>query len=154
MKEYGYINEGGYLRSMTVEDYAEQYLDSNGQVKTRIVTAQEQIVKLANAGWKPVETIEAERLKADDGYVVRIVPFDAGDCIKFRYEVIPDLQLKRKEIQRLKNELTASDYKVIKCYEASLAGKELPYDIAALHIERQQVRDRINQIEVQISAIK
>ena len=50
-------------------------------------------------------------------------------------------------IEELKQTLADSDYKVIKCYEASLTGETLPYDIEALHEERQAVRDEINRLE-------
>lgn len=39
------------------------------------------------------------------------------------------------------------DWKVIKCYEASLLNKEMPYDLQDLLTKRQQARDRINEIE-------
>ena len=51
------------------------------------------------------------------------------------------------EINELKDMLTSTDYKVIKCMEAFLCGKELPYDIYKLSIERNNQRDRINQLE-------
>lgn len=51
------------------------------------------------------------------------------------------------EISRLKEELSASDYKITKCYEASLLGAALPYDIEGLHFFRQTARDRINELE-------
>lgn len=51
------------------------------------------------------------------------------------------------EIAKLKAELTSTDYKVVKCSEAQMAGEELPYDIVALHAERQALRDRINELE-------
>lgn len=47
----------------------------------------------------------------------------------------------------LKKKLGDSDYKIIKCAECSLAGLDAPYDIAALHMERQALRDRINALE-------
>ena len=40
-----------------------------------------------------------------------------------------------------------NDYKIIKCSEASLVGEEMPYDITALHAERQALRDKINELE-------
>ena len=49
--------------------------------------------------------------------------------------------------QRLKEELGVTDYQVIKCMEYSLAGLEMPYDIATLHDQRQQLRDEINRLE-------
>lgn len=151
MKEYGYINEGGYLHSRIIEEQTERYFDGKA-VKTRTITEEEQISVLSEAGWKPVDAIDNSKLKTDDGYIIRLVPYDAGDCIKFKYERVYDVQRRRKEIQKLKDELTASDYKIIKCYEASLAGEELPYDFATLRTERQGVRDRINQLEIQISS--
>lgn len=49
-----------------------------------------------------------------------------------------------QEVEATKQELNESDYKIIKCMEYYLVGKELPYDINALHEERQGKRDKIN----------
>lgn len=54
------------------------------------------------------------------------------------------------EIDSLKSQLSATDYKVTKCAECSLMGEALPYDIEALHAERQALRNRINELESQI----
>lgn len=54
------------------------------------------------------------------------------------------------EIERLKSELQASDYKVIKCAEAMAVGMEMPYDVASLHNERQALRDKINELESEV----
>jgi hypothetical protein len=51
------------------------------------------------------------------------------------------------EIEKLKTQLTETDYKIIKCSEYQLAGQPLPYDIQALHTERQALRDQINTLE-------
>lgn len=51
------------------------------------------------------------------------------------------------EINRLKSELTATDYQVIKSYEYALARQPLPYDLNGLHSERQQLRERIRELE-------
>lgn len=53
----------------------------------------------------------------------------------------------QKQIDELKARLAATDYKVIKCMESKLMGKELPYDIVSIHAERQSVRDLINTLE-------
>ncbi len=58
------------------------------------------------------------------------------------------------EIEQLKEQLTASDYKVIKCTEYSLAGREAPYDVAELHAARQALRDKINALESEIAEIE
>ena len=52
-----------------------------------------------------------------------------------------------EKIAELKKQLSATDYKVIKCAECQLLGEELPYDVAALHAERQAIRDEINKLE-------
>lgn len=54
------------------------------------------------------------------------------------------------EIETLKKELAATDYQIIKCSECSLAGEEMPYDIGALHTERQATRDEINDLELKV----
>lgn len=59
----------------------------------------------------------------------------------------PQSIINQEEIYRLKDELAETDYKIIKCSEYNLAGVALPYDIAELHIKRQALRDRINELE-------
>lgn len=54
----------------------------------------------------------------------------------------------------LESQLNDSDYKVIKCAECKAVELPLPYDIEALHAERQLKRDRINQIEDEIKIIE
>lgn len=51
------------------------------------------------------------------------------------------------EIVRLQDELSATDYQVIKSYEYALAGEQPPYDIAAIHAQRQTIRDRIGALK-------
>ena len=47
-----------------------------------------------------------------------------------------------------KEMLNGTDYKVIKCMEAYLCGEDLPYDIHALHAERELQRKMINENEM------
>ena len=54
------------------------------------------------------------------------------------------------EIERLKSELQESDYKVIKCAEAICLNAEMPYNMTALHKERQTLRDKINELESEV----
>lgn len=51
------------------------------------------------------------------------------------------------EISELKAKLDASDYKIIKCFECSMVGLEMPYDVEQLHEQRQAIRDIINEKE-------
>lgn len=130
MKQYGYITEDGHLRAFDCDHLT-----------------QEELQKLIDQNWKPVDPIDTEKITthAEDN-IVRVTPYDAGDRISFNYEEIYDTQKIRREVETLKNLLTATDYQVIKCYEASLVGEELPYDVKELHKERQAIRDRINEL--------
>ena len=65
-------------------------------------------------------------------------------------QVVDDNGLLLSEIERLKSELQDSDYKVIKCAEAMTIGEEMPYDVASLHKERQALRDKINELEMEV----
>ena len=58
------------------------------------------------------------------------------------------------EIERLKSELQDSDYKVIKCAEAMCINAELPYNMTALHKERQALRDKINELESEVGDVQ
>ena len=57
------------------------------------------------------------------------------------------VKTKEQEIAELKAQLSATDYKVIKCSECQILGMAMPYDVAELHAERQAIRDKINQLE-------
>ena len=56
-------------------------------------------------------------------------------------------EILEQEIRNLECDLAASDYKVIKCYEAQLVGEPLPYDKDVIHTDRQAIRDRINELQ-------
>ncbi len=50
---------------------------------------------------------------------------------------------------QLRIALKTTDYKIIKAYEYELAGLDIPYDIEALHIEREAAREEIRSLEEQ-----
>lgn len=52
-----------------------------------------------------------------------------------------------QEIADIKRQIADTDYKIIKCSECRLVDKPMPYDVAALHRERQALRDEINRLE-------
>ena len=62
-----------------------------------------------------------------------------------------------KQISELEKKLSDSheygDWKIIKCYEASLKKEELPYDIDELMEERQKIRDEINELQEELEQI-
>lgn len=70
------------------------------------------------------------------------------------------IRRKQQEIIDLTGELTSpvseiGDYRVIKCYEATLSGaKTMPYDTTTLLAERQKVRDKINALQDEIKTLE
>jgi hypothetical protein len=125
---YGYINEFGQLTSdnFTEEDASR-----------------------LNSEWKPVANIDETQLVADEeNYIVKLQPYDAGDHIDFHYIKKFDYQKIKRANEQLAAELSDSDYKVIKCYEASLIGEPMPYDVEILVSSRQTIRNQINQNEI------
>lgn len=146
MVEYGYM-EGQYLHSRFIEPINRIYTDNDGVQRVEVITVEQQVSELSEV-WKPVDLISEEQMQSDEeNYIVVPVPYDAGDHIAYRYEKRFDRRKIRDEIEALKTALSDSDYKITKCYEASLLGQELPYDVAALHMERQALRDKINELE-------
>ena len=146
MVEYGYM-EGQYLHSRFIEPINRIYTDNDGVQRVEIITVEQRVSELSEV-WKPVDLISEEQMQSDEeNYIVVPVPYDAGDHIAYRYEKRFDRRKIRDEIEAHKTALSDSDYKITKCYEASLLGQELPYDVAALHTERQALRDKINELE-------
>lgn len=89
------------------------------------------------------------RIDGDEEYYYLLSPSEQlvnGEIIdnSEEYNRERDSRLKEVERVRLIDELSSTDYKVLKCYECALAGKELPYNVDELHKERQELRDRIN----------
>lgn len=130
MAKYGYI-ENGFLRARDVEQGQAQNLSSE---------------------WKPVDEIdESKTISDDEDYAIRLVPYDNGNRISFKYEKVVNTTKIQGEIDAIKAELSETDYQVIKCYEASLVGEELPYDIKALHEDRNEKRAQINALETNLT---
>lgn len=144
--EYGYM-EGRTLVSRFFEEQRIYTNDKDGKQRLKVITVEEQVAALSEE-WKPVERISDFMLESTNPYEVVIpVPYDAGTHIAYDYQKRFDVQQVKTEIQGLKDALTSSDYKVSKCYEASLLGHILPYDIEFLHEERQAQRNQINYLE-------
>lgn len=58
-----------------------------------------------------------------------------------------------QEVINLESQLAATDYKVIKTYEARLKGNDDPYDTESILNARQKVRDQINEKQQQLAAL-
>lgn len=150
---YGYM-DGDYLQCIEIAPIPQKIRnEKTGEITTRMVSVIEQVAELPTI-YKPVDAIDESKQNTDkEGYVVRIVPYDAGDRISFRYIEVPDFQKVAHEIERSKEVLASNDYKIIKCYEAALMGYAMPYEIKALHNERQLLRDKINELEARYTSL-
>lgn len=96
------------------------------------------------------------KYKLQDGFTQKTLPLsERAEMLAEReaylgeYTIEDDGKVKSKVdlIAELKEQLTSTDYKVIKCAECQLLGEEMPYDVAELHAERQTIRDQINLLE-------
>lgn len=136
----GYI-ENGYLR-------AKELFDESGMPVCSL--SEEKRLEYLSNGFRVVDDIDEKRLKCDNGKSVIITPYINGERISFHYDTKEDKWYYINKINELKVQLNESDYKIIKCYEAKLQGNELPYDIDAICSSRQQLRDKINELEKQL----
>ena len=60
----------------------------------------------------------------------------------------------QQEIWLLKAKLSETDYKILKCSEASLLGQEMPYDLDAVVAERDEWRAQINALEEKLKTLE
>lgn len=95
------------------------------------------------------QLIPAQAIREDAEPVDNINKFAWSDVDYEEVQMYIPYPVKTTEqiIAELKAQLSATDYKVIKCSECQLLGMEMPYDVAALHAERQAIRDEINKLE-------
>lgn len=148
MTEYGYINENGYLVSKMLEDRTERRLNEKGEPEDIVITIAMQIEELVKLGWKPVDLVDDTQLTPSVEFgSVRIQPYDNGDRISYHYIESVSKKLITEKIDEYKAFLDKTDYKVMKCYEATLLNLPLPYSMDEIHETRQDYRNRINELE-------
>lgn len=147
MVEYGRIDGNGIMTSKMLEPYNESFRDDDGELKERVVSIEEQADVLKAYGWKPVDLVDESKMIAEEGYIIEISPYDAGEKISYRYIKAFDKKEVENKIRELKKQLSAGDYKIIKCYEASLLKEVLPYNVENLHKNRNELRKNINEFE-------
>jgi len=119
-------NENGFHRMESQSHKTENWKDGYAVVPEEMVPAID-----ATFGFCDIEVV--------DGVVVSFTAME---------HPAPPLSIEG-QIAELKAQLAATDYMVIKCSEAQLVGEEFPYDVVALHAERQEIRNKINALEVQ-----
>ena len=103
------------------------------------------VTELRNAGF--LDFVKSEQPKCETGYIATDSFTIIDGKVVQSWETKIDTETIETQIGELKQRLSESDYKVTKCYECSLVGETLPYDIQALHDERQAIRDEINRLE-------
>ena len=124
MAEYGFIENGVLYTKELTEEERGNYPD-----------------------FLPVDEIDYSKTATDKGYIIELQPYVNDGRISYNYIRKFDTQAVRTKIQALKDILVEGDYKITKCYEASLLGAPLPYVIKELHAARQSIRDKINELE-------
>lgn len=106
------------------------------------------MTRLRESGY--LDFVPSERPQCATGYFAQDSFKIVDGKIVQSWEIKVDDNYTKTVINDLKEQLSESDYKIIKCYESSLIGETLPYDIEALHVERQAIRDEINRLEATI----
>lgn len=122
----------------------------NGQLITTYADNQdrEMINTMIADGFKVYTQEEAPTTMLSNFQSLELKYRDEGYQILGYYEVVDNSPEKvATEIERLKTELTSTDYQIIKSYEYTLADQPSPYDISTLHTERQELRNRIKELE-------
>lgn len=109
---------------------------------------QEQLESFLSVGYKPVqEGIIPSDYNSDTMELQKeIVERENGDY-EYKYTAVVNVARIEKSISLLKQQLSETDYKVIKNMEATMANELLPYNANELHSERQAIRDKINELE-------
>lgn len=144
---YGKFNDNGFLEIDEITEKKIFVREENGEYCEKTLTIDEQIEQYEKKGWKPVDELNFPDIHCNEFETIVDIPFDAGDKISFKYEKKLDKAKINYKISELKQQLSDSDYKITKCYEATIIGNELPYNIETLHEERQKIRDEINRLE-------
>ena len=94
---------------------------------------------------------------SDDGsvYVEPVAPVQPEPTEEELAEMAKQEQIRQvtAQINDLKVQIAASDYKVIKTYEYSLLGEQAEYDMETVHAARQNLRDQINALETQLTEL-
>jgi hypothetical protein len=103
------------------------------------------MAQLRNAGF--LDYMPREQPTCESGYkAVDSFVIENGKVVQ-SWSIEIDTEMIQNQINELETQLSATDYKVAKCWEYSLVGKTLPYDIETLHTERQAIRDEINRLQ-------
>ena len=124
-------------------------IEATGGCDIKYCQSEEEEKQYKEQGYLPTTNIDFSSVECDNEHIVKVSHYVEDGEVKHKYELVANPNYSKQEVARLKAELSATDYQITKCYEASLCGEELPYDIQELHAERQAMRDRINELQNQ-----
>lgn len=77
-----------------------------GYLENGILYTKEFEDKNVPVGYKPVEQFNHDKTIVEDGFVIEVVPYDAGDKIAYKYEKRFDKKKVKAEITALKETLS------------------------------------------------
>lgn len=129
----------------------------NGETVQTVDTYEELVIPtpVANENYEFVEWSPSIPNKGDVTESVSFVaifeyvPTEEEIAEQKRQQKISDIN---SQISTLKAHLSETDYIFVKCYEASLVGKNVEeYDFELLHTERQALREQINALESELN---
>lgn len=127
-------------------------LNEDGTLDLRFCPREQgqRMAELRNAGF--LDFVSSEQPQDEPGKIA-VDSFDIVDGkLVQTWSFKEDFSAYETEIEALKVSLSESDYQVIKCYEASLVGDALPYDMGVLHAKRQEIRDKINELQAKMAS--
>ena len=129
-------------------------IDENGIIDTRRCQhlQGEYITKLRNAGY--LDFVPSEQPRCDAGYIAKDSFTIVDGKVVQSWETKIDTETIETQIDKLKQQLSATDYKVIKYYEFVIADDNCEayadYEMKKLHEERQAIRAEINRLEAML----
>jgi hypothetical protein len=94
-----------------------------------------------------IDNIEVGWHGIKDGKVVFIGKVESEEINRTQEDIRNEKLLK---ISGLIQQLTATDYQIIKCYEAFMRQQTLPYNLEELSAQRDEWRAEINQLEEEL----
>lgn len=109
------------------------------------------ITQITADGFKPYDD-SAEKPDVEELQAAVPTYRETAEGISLRWEIVENApEIVSTEIARLEQQLAATDYQVVKSFEYSLAGEEIPYDIATIHTEREGLRTQIRELEAHLA---
>ena len=126
-------------------------IKENGALWSKLIEEKD-FEEYKNNGFYIVEEIDDSKLNNTKEYnTIRLSVELIDDIIKYKYTEVPDKALIKADIEKYKELLNNSDYKVIKAYELSLTKQDNTIDVELLHLERQEYRDKINELQLMLN---